>query len=94
VAVFRRGLRTDGEEAYYLLGVDLKNLDRLEEATQAFEQAVRINPSYARAHTRLGEIYAGHGDTDLAREHFRRAVASDPADSAARSGLARLGGAL
>jgi len=94
VEVFRRGLRTDGEEAYYLLGVDLKNLDRLDEAIQAFEQAVRINPSYARAHTRLGEIYAGHGDADLAREHFRRAVASDPGDTAARSGLARLGGAL
>jgi len=92
VAVIRRGLRTDGEEAYYLLGVDLKNLDRLDEAIQAFEQAVRINPSYARAHTRLGEIYAAHGDADVAREHFRRAVASDPGDSAARSGLARLGG--
>ena len=91
-AVFRRGLKTDGEEAYYLLGVDLKNLDRLDEAIQAFEQAVRINPSYARAHTRLGEIYAGHGDTDLAREHFRRAIASDPGDTAARSGLTRLGG--
>ncbi len=92
VAVIRRGLRTDGEEAYYLLGVDLKNLDRLDEAVQAFEQAVRINPSYARAHTRLGEIYAAHGDADVAREHFRRAIASDPGDSAARSGLAGLGG--
>ena len=94
VAVYLRGLKTDGEEAYYLLGVDLKNLNRLDEAIQAFEQAVRINPSYARAHTRLGEIYAGHGDADVAREHFRRAVASDPGDTAARSGLARLGGAL
>jgi Tfp pilus assembly protein PilF len=56
------------------------------------EEAARLNPSYARAHTRLGEIFAGRGDTARARERFRLAVAADPGDRAARAGLDRLGG--
>ena len=91
-AVYRRGLRTDGEEAYYFLGVALKNLNRLDEAIQMLQEATRINPSYARAHTQLGEIRSGRGETDAAREEFRRALASDPGDAAARAGIARLGG--
>jgi Flp pilus assembly protein TadD len=91
-AVYRRGLKTDGEEAYYFLGVALKNLNRLDEAVQMFQEAARLNPSYARAHTQLGEIHASRGETDAARQEFRRALASDPGDAAARAGLARLGG--
>jgi len=90
--VYRRGLKTDGEEAYYLLGVALKNLDRRDEAVRAFQEATRLNPGYARAHTRLGEVYAGLGDTDKAREQFRLAIAADPGDTAAAAGLGRLGG--
>jgi tetratricopeptide (TPR) repeat protein len=90
--VYRRGLAGGREEARYLLGVTLKNQDRLDEAAREFEEATRLNPTYARAHTRLGEIYAGRGDTLRARAHFRLAVAADPGDRAARAGLARLGG--
>ncbi|MBI1951177.1 MAG: tetratricopeptide repeat protein [Acidobacteria bacterium] len=90
--VYRRGLSTGREEARYLLGVALKNQDRLDEAARELEEATRLNPAYARAHTRLGEIYAGRGDTARARERFRLAVAADPGDRAARAGLARLGG--
>ncbi len=86
-AVYRRGLKTDGEEAYYLLGIALKNLNRIDEAIRALQEAVRLNPSYARAHTRLGEILAGRGESDAAREEFRKALAFDPDDTAARTGL-------
>ena len=91
-AVYRRGLKTDGEEAYYLLGIVLKNQNRIDEAKRALEAAIRLNPTYARAHTRLGEIHAGLGESDAAREEFRKALASDPDDTAARTGLGRLGG--
>ena len=91
-AAYRRGLKTGGEEVYYLLGVALRNLDRGDDAAKAFEEATRLNPHYARAHTRLGELYAGRGETDKAREHFRLAIAADPGDSAAVAGLRRLGG--
>ncbi len=91
--VYRRGLKTDGEEAYYLLGVALKNLNRQDEAVRALEEATRLNPHYARAHTRLGELFSGRGETDRAREQFRQAIAADPGDTAAIKGLGRLGGA-
>ena len=91
-AVYRRGLAGGREEVHYLLGVSLKNQDRLDEAVRELEEAARLNPSYARAHTRLGEIFAGRGDTARARERFRLAVAADPGDRAARAGLDRLGG--
>jgi len=90
--VYRRGLSSGREEARYLLGVALKNQDRLDEAARELEEATRLNPAYARAHTRLGEIYAGRGDTARARERFRLALAADPGDRTARAGLARLGG--
>jgi len=91
-AVYRRGLADGREEARYYLGVALKNQDRLDEAVREFEEATRLNPTYARAHTRLGEILAARGDTARAREHFRLSVAADPADRAAQAGLSRLGG--
>ena len=90
--VYRRGLANGREEARYLLGVALKNQDRLDEAVRELEQAVRLNPSYARAHTRLGEIFAGRGDAARARQEFQLAVAADPGDRAAQAGLSRLGG--
>jgi tetratricopeptide (TPR) repeat protein len=90
--VYRRGLKTDGEEAYYLLGVALKNLNRIDEATRAFQAAIRLNPTYARAHTRLAEILAGLGQTDQARAEFQKALSLDPDDKTARTGLGRLGG--
>lgn len=90
--VYRRGLAGGREEARYLLGVALKNQDRLDEAMRELEEATRLNPSYARAHTRLGEILERRGDTARAREQFRLAVAADPGDRAARAGLDRLGG--
>jgi superkiller protein 3 len=89
---YRRGIRTDGEEAYYLLGVALKNLQRTDEAIRAFREAIRINPSYARAHSRLGELLAIGGDDAAARDEFRKALSFDPADTAAAAGLKRVGG--
>src|SRR5439155_11971417 len=79
-AAYRRGLATDGEEPWYHLGVALKSQDRLDEAIQALVQATRRNPSYARAHARLGEIYAARGETDKAREEFRKANAGGPGE--------------
>jgi len=91
-AAYRRGIRTDGEEAYYLLGIALKNLQRTDEAIRALREAVRINPSYARAHTRLGELLSIGGDDAAAHEEFRKALSFDPADTSAAAGFKRTGG--
>ena len=90
-AAYRRGLATDGEEPWYHLGVALKSQDRLDEAIQALVEATRRNPSYARAHARLGEIYAARGETDKAREEFRKANAAGPGETPSSTAPRRLG---
>jgi TolB-like protein/Tfp pilus assembly protein PilF len=51
------------------------------QAREAATKALAIDPEYAPAHARLGWI-AMYGDNDLAgaAEHFKRALALDPAD--------------
>jgi tetratricopeptide (TPR) repeat protein len=88
---YRRGLAAGGAEARYLLGATLKRLGRIDEAEAHLLEAIRLEPRYAHAHARLGEIHAGRGETDRAIASFRQALAADPANAAARAGLERLG---
>ena len=59
----------------------LSNRDGYAQAREAAMKALAIDPAYAPAHARLGFI-AMLGDNDLAgaAEHFKRALALDPAD--------------
>jgi TolB-like protein/lipoprotein NlpI len=59
----------------------LPNKEGLAQAREAATKALAIDPVYAPAHARLGYI-AMYGDNDLAgaAEHFKRALALDPAD--------------
>src|SRR2546428_823990 len=52
--VYRRGLKTDGEEAYYLLGVALKNLNRQDEAGPAPREGAAPKPPFRPAATSPG----------------------------------------
>jgi tetratricopeptide (TPR) repeat protein len=48
----------DGKEIlYFFIGRELLFLQRDEEAQEAFETALAINPDYARAHVGLGSVY-------------------------------------
>jgi len=89
---YRRGRASGSGEAPLLLGITLQKLGRIDEAVDALEDAVRLNPGEARAHTRLGGIYEGRGQIEKARAHFRQALAADPSDPAAQRGIERLGG--
>ena len=59
----------------------LSNKEGFAQAREAAMKALAIDPEYAPAHARLGYI-AMYGDNDLAgaAEHFKRALALDPAD--------------
>jgi tetratricopeptide (TPR) repeat protein len=87
---YRRGLGAGGAEAQFLLGATLLRLGREGEALPRLHEAVRQNPALFRAHLRLGEIYARRGDAARARDHFQKALAADPGNSAAQAGLSRL----
>jgi tetratricopeptide (TPR) repeat protein len=48
-------------EAYYLLGICLREQQRLPEAASAFEQAVRLSPALIPAREQLADIYGAIG---------------------------------
>jgi TolB-like protein/Tfp pilus assembly protein PilF len=73
----------------------LPNKEGYAQAREAAMKALAIDPEYAPAHARLGWI-AMSGDNDLvvAAEHYKRAMALDPADPHVLGGGATLLGNL
>jgi hypothetical protein len=61
-------------------------------AIRVFEQNVEAHPLSANVHDSLGEAYAAAGETALAIESYRRALAINPKSKSARYALARLTG--
>src|SRR5439155_4622827 len=59
-------------------------------ALTAFEEAIRLNPEYADAHTGLGVARRGKGDPDGAIASFKEALRLDPKDAPVRNSLAWL----
>jgi len=58
----------------------LPNKEGLAQVREAATKALAIDPDYAPAHARLGRIATNEGDLAGAAEHFKRALALDPAD--------------
>ena len=62
-------------------------LDQGDAALAELEEAARLRPDLAPAHTLLGFEYAYRGRIGRAREHWGRARDLDPADEMSRTGL-------
>jgi tetratricopeptide (TPR) repeat protein len=62
-------------------------LEQGDAALAELEEAARLNPELAPAHTLLGFEYAYRGRIARAREHWGRARDLDPADEMSRTGL-------
>jgi len=62
-------------------------LDQGDAALLELEEAARLDPKLAPAHTLLGFEYAYRGRIARAREHWGRARVLDPADEMSRTGL-------
>jgi Tfp pilus assembly protein PilF len=58
------------------------------QAEDEYKAAVKANPYDVMSWSRLGEIYSAKSEFQAAEEHFRRALALQPKDSDARTGLA------
>ncbi|MFN8524360.1 MAG: tetratricopeptide repeat protein [Chloroflexota bacterium] len=65
-------------------------LDQGDAALAELEEAARLNPDLAPAHTLLGFEYAYRGRISRAKEHWGRARDLDPADEMSRQGLAAI----
>lgn len=65
-------------EAHNQRGIALYFLDRLEEAGQAFQEALRLNRQHFAAALSLGHTHAERGDLRGALEHYRHALRLHP----------------
>lgn len=74
-------------ELHLTLGRLYLALDQGDAALAELEEAARLNPALAPAHTLLGFEYAYRGRIARAREHWGRAHDLDPADEMSRTGL-------
>lgn len=65
-------------------GIVLRDLKRISEAKESFENAIREDPNFVDAHTNLGVLYADElGNYEKAIEEFEEAVRIDPRSSKA-----------
>ncbi|MBD3165966.1 tetratricopeptide repeat protein [bacterium] len=75
-ALERYGPSADG---LYIYGLTLIRLGRAREATEAFEQALRLNPYHERAHYYLGNGYTRHTYSELERLYPEAFAVADSA---------------
>lgn len=81
VAVLQSAPEGDARAAYYL-GNLFYDRRRYDEAIECWERSVRVDPSNSIVHRNLGiAAFNVQRDFALAREHYKRAIEADPADS-------------
>jgi tetratricopeptide (TPR) repeat protein len=83
-------LQPDLSEAYYNLGVSLRQQGSLENAEWAYERSLRIRPSFANGWNNLGEVLSAMGRTEDARISYHEAIRLDPRHIMARVNLGNL----
>jgi tetratricopeptide (TPR) repeat protein len=71
-------LNSNLDEAHYNYGVLLMDLQRRDEAIDAFKQALLVNPHNASAHANLGLLLEMRQDIASAEEQYRLATQDDP----------------
>jgi tetratricopeptide (TPR) repeat protein len=64
--------------AHNLLGAELAQQGKLDEAMEHYSTAIRLNPNHAEAHNNLGTAFAMCGNFEDAIKHFRVACKLNP----------------
>ncbi len=80
-------INPDYADAYYNLGIILKDLGKLQEAEISYRKAIKINPDYADAHSNLGTILMELDKYIDSINFYKEAVKLDSNLSSAKSGL-------
>jgi Tfp pilus assembly protein PilF len=68
----------------------LQDAGRLDEAGDAFSNALRLNPDSAKAHVGVATILVGKGKLEEAHSHYEQALRMDPDNAEYHSGYAYL----
>jgi tetratricopeptide (TPR) repeat protein len=76
-AAAREGQRELNAGEWYDLACDLE-MTSFDEAKDAYERALRIDPDHADAHVNLGRLLHEEGAPASAEEHYRAALAAEP----------------
>ena len=71
-------IKPDYAEAYFNMGVTLKDKDDLEAAIDCYKQALMIKPNYAEAHNNIGNILKEKGKPVAAIDCYKRAIMIKP----------------
>ncbi len=79
-AIFRKLVENQPKEAKYhfYLGNSLFYQRKIEEATQAYQEAISLNPQYALAYNGLGFLHASQGQWDEAISQYQKALEINP----------------
>jgi tetratricopeptide (TPR) repeat protein len=72
-------------DSLFRQGVKLFNNNQIPQALSTFEQAVTVDPKFAKAYYMLGLSYANSGDTAKAKESLKKFIELAPADPDAKS---------
>lgn len=77
VEILRAAVRDEPDDpvGHYLLGLELSNLSRFEEATASFRRAVELKPDYTAAYRELGKALREAGRISEAIDAFERGIA-------------------
>ncbi len=79
-SAFRQALAIDPDnaEAYFRLGLAMRDQQLLDEAAGCYGRAIALRPDYIEAHNNLGSVLQMQGKTDEALACYRRAVRLGP----------------
>ena len=83
-------IKPDYADAYYNMGIALKNKGDLEAAIDSYQQALRIKPDYADAYYNMGIALKDKGDLEAAIDSYQQALRIKPdyADAYNNMGIA------
>jgi arylsulfatase A-like enzyme/tetratricopeptide (TPR) repeat protein len=80
----------DSDELRFDLATAYDHLDRVEDATQAFQAALRLNPNHYRANLMLGRLIGMHGNPLSAVPYLQKAAKLQPLSPDAHKFLANV----
>ena len=83
-------INPDYADAYYNMGIALKDKGDLEAAIDNYKQALKIKPDYAEAYYSMGNALKDNGDPEAAIDSYKQALKIEPNYAKAKANLVEL----